>query len=450
MLPLLLLSLCLIALTHANEQNHLYDRGEPVHMYFNKVGPYHNPQETYSYFSLPFCGESQHLNDGIKYAGLGAILEGHGMYVHSGMDASFTLDAKEKHLCTKTLTAEDAQQFQHAVLHHYWYQMYIDDLPVWGMVGEVYDHPTLEGNGVGSMAKSNGVASFEQQKIRLESDNKKLELNQNNGRNTGITDNTDNKDVSAEDADVQYSVYVYTHKKLSIAYNQKHIVEVNLTSEDPQLVKEGAVFDFRYDVTWVDKPSQSFDKRFERYLDYSFFEHQIHWFSIFNSFMMVIFLVGLVTLILIRTLRNDYAKYMRDEEDLDETERGVGEESGWKQVHGDVFRTPPHLTLFTALYGAGHQLLLLFLLFIFLSIAASLYVERGAVVTTFIVCYGVTSAWAGYMSGSFYKHHFYRDSPGTWKGVGWGGGVDGGGGWFCLLLPVHTKRVPLMCFYIFN
>lgn len=33
-----------------------------------------------------------------------------------------------------------------------------------------------------------------------------------------------------------------------------------------------------------------FAKRFERYLDYNFFEHQIHWFSIFNSFMMVIFL----------------------------------------------------------------------------------------------------------------------------------------------------------------
>ena len=95
------------------------------------------------------------------------------------------------------------------------------------------------------------------------------------------------------------------------------------------------------------------------------------------------------------TIRNDYAKYMRDEEDLDETERGVGEDSGWKQVHGDVFRTPPNLIFFTALYGAGHQLLLLFLLFIFLSIAASLYVQRGAVVTTFIVCYGVTSAWAG-------------------------------------------------------
>ena len=35
-------------------------------------------------------------------------------------------------------------------------------------------------------------------------------------------------------------------------------------------------------------------------------------FSIFNSFMMVIFLTGIVSLILMRTLRKDYAKYARE------------------------------------------------------------------------------------------------------------------------------------------
>lgn len=44
---------------------------------------------------------------------------------------------------------------------------------------------------------------------------------------------------------------------------------------------------------------------------------QIHWFSIFNSFMMVIFLTGLVSMILMRTLRNDYAKYARQDDDLE-------------------------------------------------------------------------------------------------------------------------------------
>jgi transmembrane 9 superfamily protein 3 len=47
------------------------------------------------------------------------------------------------------------------------------------------------------------------------------------------------------------------------------------------------------------------------------FLSQIHWFSIFNSFMMVIFLTGLVSMILMRTLRNDYAKYAREDDDLE-------------------------------------------------------------------------------------------------------------------------------------
>ena len=50
---------------------------------------------------------------------------------------------------------------------------------------------------------------------------------------------------------------------------------------------------------------------------------QIHWFSIFNSFMMVIFLVGLVSMILMRTLRKDYARYSK-EDDVDDMERDLG------------------------------------------------------------------------------------------------------------------------------
>lgn len=84
------------------------------------------------------------------------------------------------------------------------------------------------------------------------------------------------------------------------------------------------------------------------------FFFQIHWFSIFNSFMMVIFLVGLVSMILMRTLRKDYARYSRDEE-MDDMERDLGDEYGWKQVHGDVFRPASHAMLFSALIGAGYQ-----------------------------------------------------------------------------------------------
>lgn len=32
-----------------------YKQGENVTLYVNKVGPYHNPQETYHYYTLPVC-----------------------------------------------------------------------------------------------------------------------------------------------------------------------------------------------------------------------------------------------------------------------------------------------------------------------------------------------------------------------------------------------------------
>jgi transmembrane 9 superfamily protein 3 len=147
---------------------------------------------------------------------------------------------------------------------------------------------------------------------------------------------------------------------LSITYNGNRIIEVNLTSENPQPIEVGRKLEFTYSAHW--KPTtKPFESRFTRYLEYDFFEHKIHWFSVFNSFMMVIFLCGLVALILLRTLRNDFARYAK-EEDLDvEGMHGIGEDSGWKQVHGDVFRSPEQLVLFSAMLGTGWQLLMLVL-----------------------------------------------------------------------------------------
>ena len=88
--------------------------------------------------------------------------------------------------------------------------------------------------------------------------------------------------------------------------------------------------------------------------------------------MMVIFLTGLVAMILLRTLRNDYAKYTRDDDDIESLERDINEESGWKLVHGDVFRPPPNLALLAALLGTGVQLALLVLFVILITIAGKL------------------------------------------------------------------------------
>lgn len=250
------------------------------------------------------------------------------------------------------ITEAASEDFEKAVDEQYWYELFLDDLPMWGMVGE-----SLRDDAHGRMER-----------------------------------------------------HIFTHRSLSISYNGNRIIEVNLTSENPVPLDVNQKLQFTYSVHWT-KSTKPFDLRFNRYLEYDFFEHKIHWFSVFNSFMMVIFLCGLVALILLRTLRNDFARYAKDD-DLDvEGMQGIGEDSGWKQVHGDVFRAPEILVLYSAMYGTGWQLLLLVLGVILYAIAGpiihgNMYEDRGEMVSTIIVCYALSAAVGGYSSGSFYRQYF--------------------------------------------
>jgi transmembrane 9 superfamily protein 3 len=301
-------------------------------------------------------------------AGIGEVIEGHDL-TNSNFDIRFGKDTlvDDGHLCSFMLGKEDVATLTHAVYNHYWYQMYMDDLPIWGMLGEVVAH----------------------EKEKADTD----------------TDNTESE-ADAEDEEVG-TAYLYSHRHLSISYNEDRIIEVNLTSREPIRIETGALVVFKYSVEWKETDAR-FEDRFNRYLDYSFFEHQIHWFSIVNSFMMVIFLCGLVALILLRTLRNDYAKYTRvdEDEELGDDGSSIGDDSGWKMVHSDAFRRPSYLPFFTALLGTGYQLVFLAISVITLCICGSLYMERGAVMHTAVICYALTTFISGFFAGGFYKSQF--------------------------------------------
>lgn len=90
--------------------------------------------------------------------------------------------------------------------------------------------------------------------------------------------------------------------------------------------------------------------------------------------MMVIFLAGLVAMVMLRILRKDMARYRIAGGDVelasDDPPNGV-DDSGWKQVSRDVFRTPPNMTLLAALLGTGMQLILIIFVVIFVGLVAS-------------------------------------------------------------------------------
>merc|ERR1712056_113189 len=83
-------------------------------------------------------------------------------------------------------------------------------------------------------------------------------------------------------------------------------------------------------------------------------ESQIHWFSILNSLMIMLFLSAMVAMILLRTLHRDITKY-NELATADE----AAEETGWKLVHGDLFRRPRYCKMFAASVGSGLQILVM-------------------------------------------------------------------------------------------
>mmetsp|Transcript_18342 Transcript_18342/g.25871 ORF Transcript_18342/g.25871 Transcript_18342/m.25871 type:complete len:677 (-) Transcript_18342:216-2246(-) len=394
---------------NAGTSNHRYKNGEHVELWVNKVGPYANPQEAYGYYLLPYCApDTKHHPEGkdtekfneLKAHSLGERLGGHALR-HSGHDVVFQAkdgeDVKTESCTTAPLTAKQAGKFRKAVQHRWFYQMYLDDLPVWGMVGEMLPEIT---------------DSVKQEKDDLE-------------RLEHVMDLTD------EDA-ANLKPFVYTSRNLMIYYNKDRIIKVDLTSDPKSLkeAKENEKLTFTLYVSWHATDDQ-FHSRWNRYLDHAFFKHQIHWFSIFNSFMMVLFLTGLVALILLRTLKKDYARYglvhdvedgMGAEEEFDDEgkpltdhagdgPKGMGpEDAGWKQVHGDVFRAPAYLPLFAALLGTGWQLVILTLGVILFAVLGPLHgevhEERGELLHAILACYSLSSIVAGYQSGKFYKRYW--------------------------------------------
>ncbi|EGD76169.1 transmembrane 9 superfamily member 4 [Salpingoeca rosetta] len=157
-----------------------------------------------------------------------------------------------------------------------------------------------------------------------------------------------------------------------------------------------------YSVQW--EPSDiAWASRWDTYLSAD--DPEIHWFSIVNSLVTVIFLSGILAFIMVRTLRRDIAKY--NEEDKEE----ALEQTGWKLVHGDVFRPPKRAFWLSVIYGTGVQLLCMVALSICLAMLGMLSpASRGSLTTAAILLFVFFGVIGGYYGARLYK---------TLKGQNW-------------------------------
>lgn len=158
---------------------------------------------------------------------------------------------------------------------------------------------------------------------------------------------------------------------------------------------------FSYTVEWVHSPDVKYDDRMKRYADSTFLPttFEIHWLSIINSFVLVLLLTAFLAIILMRILKKDFSKYMEiDEEELTE------EDTGWKMIHGDVFRSPPFVNIFAALIGSGAQIFsTVFLLLCCVVVGAFKATRRGALLTAVIIIYALCGIFGGMVAGRLFK-----------------------------------------------
>uniref|UniRef100_A0A669BWV7 Transmembrane 9 superfamily member n=1 Tax=Oreochromis niloticus TaxID=8128 RepID=A0A669BWV7_ORENI len=151
---------------------------------------------------------------------------------------------------------------------------------------------------------------------------------------------------------------------------------------------------YTYAVTFEQDNTIKWASRWD-YILVSMPHTNIQWFSIMNSLVIVLFLSGMVAMIMLRTLHKDIARYNQED---------AQEESGWKQVHGDVFRPPRKGMLLSVFLGQGTQIFIMTFITLFLACLGFLSpANRGALMTCAVVLWVLLGTPAGYVSARLYK-----------------------------------------------
>eukprot|EP00475_Leptophrys_vorax_P002616 TRINITY_DN11474_c0_g3_i2.p1 TRINITY_DN11474_c0_g3~~TRINITY_DN11474_c0_g3_i2.p1 ORF type:complete len:666 (+),score=54.46 TRINITY_DN11474_c0_g3_i2:118-1998(+) len=162
---------------------------------------------------------------------------------------------------------------------------------------------------------------------------------------------------------------------------------------DPQPILPGETIVFTFDVLWEKSPI-AWASRWDAYLKMR--SDQVHWFSILNSLMVISFLAGMVFVILLRSVHRDLAKI--EQMDKEEAQQ-LADESGWKLVVGDVFRTPPYPGVLCVLVANGAQLLAMATITIFFAALGFMSpASRGALLMGMVFLYLLLGIAAGYIS----------------------------------------------------
>ncbi|KAL7327063.1 Transmembrane 9 superfamily member 2 [Mucor circinelloides] len=349
-----------------------YDQGNDVPLFVNSLTPMSNQQKSvlsYDYYDERFHFCSPEGGAKKQAESLGSVLFGDRIFT-SAFKLSLLNNEKDKLLCTSTpIPKADADFINECIKNEYALNWVVDGLPAAHLSNdertneEYYSIGFALGNNRGAVAELNN--------------------------HYDITVDYHHRE------DGKYRVVGVLVSPVSRAQkvNEKG---VPVPSGGAMVLKGNDQVVYSYSVNW--QPSNMpWATRWDNYLHV--LDPSIHWFSLVNSIVIVLFLTGMVAMILIRALHKDISRY-----NAVDAQEDVQEDYGWKLVHGDVFRPPQRPMLLSVLVGSGAQIVAMTgLTLVFAALGFLSPSNRGALGTVMIIFFMVFSCISGFVSARIYK-----------------------------------------------
>ncbi|XP_078486667.1 transmembrane 9 superfamily member 4 [Ciona intestinalis] len=329
-------------------------------------------QLPYEYYSLPFCKPTV-----VEYKteNLGEVLRGDRI-VNTAYNVKMDKDQGCTTICEQTLDAKMAKTLVQRIKEDYSVHLLADNLPA----------ATVWPNDASGMQLEHGF------KLGLVRDDKELYINNHLSIILHYNKQPDEDTYRVVGFDVQPR-----------SLDSSVMLDAGATGDfcheqgQQKITEETTKLKFSYEIQWKSSNIR-WASRWDSYLGMG--DVQIHWFSIVNSIVVVLFLAGVLTMIIVRTLRRDIAQYNREDDDLED----ALEETGWKLVHGDVFRPPKRIMLLVSFVGAGVQLFGMAIITIAIAMLGMLSPSsRGSLLTASFVLFILMGVFGGYFSGRLYK-----------------------------------------------
>lgn len=366
-----------------------FHEGDQVSLKANKVISTKTPLQ-YDYYDLPFCKRKKTKS---KAENLGERLTG-GSTTVSPYQLNMKKDESCVVLCQKIHQKADVEMFKHMIDQEYRVHWLLDNLPVAVRNDEL--GYVSRGYPVGFMAttpKTKNPQHYLFNHVRIVVRYNEVPEAFEGTRIVGFEVVPFSIKHEYEDSQANFK----KDQTVLTTCNAKNPAAFNPDKFQPVEIKAEEVI-YTYDVKW-ERSELTWPHRWDVYLKGNP-DDEIHYFSIVNSLMIVLFLTGVVAMIMLRTLHKDISSY-NEMQTLEEAQ----EESGWKLVHGDVFR-PPAVSpmLLSVLAGSGVQILAMTLC----TMVCALFgltspSNRGGLLTTLLMLFVFMGSFAGYASARVYK-----------------------------------------------